>query len=463
MAAQAQYRTQHVATAPPGWKVRSKMSGEHVIVLAFPPGKRKRGSGKLLEILHPEGENPRRCNPGELLIFGNPAAKHGRANPKRGGKAKLTAAEDAFWTKAFSSYVNSGKSEAAADRLAWKETREQFPRLRAFSGARGNPRRTKKFYSDQRAGWRRALAEGRVVRMGPMTVKAFPTVEAAKKSGFPIERANPRQRNVISEEMDPGHPGEMRFAPWRRRALRFISSHWWGKTLSNAESAKIMRLAGAPPGEYDWSFIRDSEDAQVRAIFRYIKDRHSQPGPHRGFNPGRSNPRRKRRDRNPSETQQAVKLYQSFHGKDPKEISERQESAAMRLEYTCLGALDYILFRTPLGDDARLNFEGEGVKLASSPNGQQLYCIGGNQNILPLLDSASQEKDFIDLGDALEVQYVARKIHGKFEPVAYFHKFGEDTGSLPRLFFDKLKKRIFFTGGDYHIDASNGVSPGIVN
>ena len=161
--------------------------------------------------------------------------------------------------------------------------------------------------------------------------------------------------------------------------------------------------------------------------------------------------------------EQAVQLYQSFHGKDPKEISERQESAAMRLEYVFLGALDYILFRTPLDEDAKINFDGEGVKLASSPDGKQLYLIGGNQNILPLLDEDSQQKDFIDLGDALEVQYVARKIHGKFQPVSYYHKFGEKTGSLPRLFFDKLKKRIFFSGGDYKIDTSEGVSPGIEN
>ena len=345
MAAQAQYRTQHVATAPPGWKVRSKMSGEHVIVLAFPPGKRKRGSGKLLEILHPEGENPRRCNPGELLIFGNPARRR----------------------NAEGQYTRTGR----------KRTEEHKAWL-AVQGLEG-----------KLAIWEAQL------------------------------RSSESQRPPDLAEAE--------------RAKRKIAQ------TQHALSAARERL-------------RAAQEARLSGR----------------SNPRRANPRRKRADRsvrrrNPSETQQAVKLYQSFHGKDPKEISERQESAAMRLEYTCLGALDYILFRTPLGDDARLNFEGDGVKLASSPNGQQLYCIGGNQNILPLLDSASQEKDFIDLGDALEVQYVARKIHGKFEPVAYFHKFGEDTGSLPRLFFDKLKKRIFFTGGDYHIDASNGVSPGIVN
>jgi hypothetical protein len=60
-----------VAAAPGGWKVRTVTRGTHLVRLAFPPGKRKKGSGKLIEILHPANENP--CvmpnpgrNPGEM-------------------------------------------------------------------------------------------------------------------------------------------------------------------------------------------------------------------------------------------------------------------------------------------------------------------------------------------------------------------------------------------------------------
>lgn len=187
----------------------------------------------------------------------------------------------------------------------------------------------------------------------------------------------------------------------------------------------------------------------------------------------RLNPKKKnlRPRRNPSEEEQAVRLFQGFHGHDPKEIVEKHVSAATRLDYTALGDLVYLKVETPVGKKFEFNFNGDGVKLASSPDGKQLYCIGGNQNILPCLDEDSKQKDFIDLGDGIEVAYLARKIHGKFQPVEYYHEFGEVDGTLPRLMYDKLRKQIFFIGGNYWVDVNmpapgtplGKISPGIEN
>lgn len=176
------------------------------------------------------------------------------------------------------------------------------------------------------------------------------------------------------------------------------------------------------------------------------------------------NPRR----RNPTETEQAVELFQSFHGKDPRDVQEKQRSAAMRLDYAACGNLLELTVETPAGQKAVFGFEGDGVMLAAAPpdkdgKSRQLYCIGGNQNVSPCLDPDSLQKDLIDLGDCTHVVYLARKIHSKFEPVEWKHKFGEVSGELPRLAFDKIKKEIFFIGGAYFIDTSKGVSPGIEN
>lgn len=193
----------------------------------------------------------------------------------------------------------------------------------------------------------------------------------------------------------------------------------------------------------------------------------------RGSNPGAGSAKQRRRPgpnslrprRNPSEVKQAVSLFQTFHGRDPKEIAEKHESAAMRLEYAALGDLDYLIVQPPDGRRVHINFEGDGVKLASAPSGRQLYLIGGNQNLSSLLEKFTDdpEKDFIDLGEALEVQYEARKIHSNFAPTQWYHKFGEKNGALPRLMYDKLKKRIFVIGGEYFIDTADAVSPGIEN
>ena len=171
------------------------------------------------------------------------------------------------------------------------------------------------------------------------------------------------------------------------------------------------------------------------------------------FLDGQNNPSRRRRNA-VSESDQAVKLFQSFHGKDPKEIVEEQRSAAMRLDYTALGDLDYILVELASGEVEEINFEADQVKLASSANGKQLYCIGGNQNLNGVLDKFTDDtsKDLFDLGEAMEVQYRARKAVGNFEPIAWFHKFGEEGGQPPRLGYDKLRQEVFFIGGEYHVE-----------
>src|SRR5216684_68320 len=52
------YQHEHVAAVPRGYKVRTVPRGDHEIRLAFPPGRRHRGAGVLVEILHPREENP---------------------------------------------------------------------------------------------------------------------------------------------------------------------------------------------------------------------------------------------------------------------------------------------------------------------------------------------------------------------------------------------------------------------
>lgn len=176
-------------------------------------------------------------------------------------------------------------------------------------------------------------------------------------------------------------------------------------------------------------------------------------------------------NRNPNETTEAVRLFQGFHGRDPDEVIREHVKAVTRLDYTALGDLVYLIVETPLGDRAKFEFDDDGVKLASSPDGKQLYCIGGDQNILHCLSPESREKDFIDVGEAFEVAYLARKIHGGFHPVEYYHEFGELNGSRPRVMYHKLNKQIFFVGGDYFINVDlpkpgtplGKVSPGIEN
>lgn len=50
--------------------------------------------------------------------------------------AKLTKAENKFWTKVFEHAVNSGQSVSRADSEAWIALKREFPRLRKFDGCK---------------------------------------------------------------------------------------------------------------------------------------------------------------------------------------------------------------------------------------------------------------------------------------------------------------------------------------
>jgi len=59
-------------------------------------------------------------------------ARKGRANVRR--RAKLTPWEDHCWVFAFCYYLDEGKTDGQADRLAWRDMLSEFPRLRFYDG-----------------------------------------------------------------------------------------------------------------------------------------------------------------------------------------------------------------------------------------------------------------------------------------------------------------------------------------
>jgi nucleotide-binding universal stress UspA family protein len=73
----ARFRHEDVAAVPSGWKVRTVKAGSHRVRVAFPPGRKQKGSGRLVSVLHPlVGSNPcanpcslRASNPAELMVM----------------------------------------------------------------------------------------------------------------------------------------------------------------------------------------------------------------------------------------------------------------------------------------------------------------------------------------------------------------------------------------------------------
>jgi hypothetical protein len=77
--------------------------------------------------------------------------------------------------------------------------------------------------------------------------------------------------------------------------------------------------------------------------------------------------------------------------------------------------------------------------------------VGGHY---PHVDAAALDhdgKDLVDLGDVYLVEYFTQKRFDKFEPIGYFHHFGEKTGVRPRLIYDRVHKLLSLAGGEYFV------------
>lgn len=188
--------------------------------------------------------------------------------------------------------------------------------------------------------------------------------------------------------------------------------------------------------------------------FAYIE-----PAPAAAKNPGKKCHRPRRLNPDAGELEQAKKLRQDFTGATPDRLLELHQAADVPRVYTKLGDL-FALHIEAAGGRQKIDFEDCGVALASNPAGTQLYCIGGDQDMEPLLDKlgADDSKDMVELGPCLKIEYLARKAMDGFKQYRYVHDFGEESGVVPTLIFDQLNCRLLLAGGEYSIE-----SPGIIN
>jgi hypothetical protein len=157
-------------------------------------------------------------------------------------------------------------------------------------------------------------------------------------------------------------------------------------------------------------------------------------------------------------------MFQKFHGRKSTTIEEVKERQNYRKTMSGLGVLMFL--RTDLtqewnGKGVGLTFsEDDKVIVASDPAGNQIYFLGGNQDVTGILPRRGVQgnKDFIDLGECDVIIYTADKDFDNFEEKDYQHEFGEESGERPRLMFDRLNQQLYLIGGAYEVKRE-----GIVN
>ncbi len=166
----------------------------------------------------------------------------------------------------------------------------------------------------------------------------------------------------------------------------------------------------------------------------------------------------------------AQSLSEEFHGRPSTETEEFDQTEEYHDELAGLGDLTELEVVTKNGKfKTPLDFSGDEVSLASTPNGKQLHFIGGEQglddNFLKAMGLSKSEidRDMVKLGVVHTISYFADKHHltgskSQKDGTEYIHEFGEAGGSKPMLVYDKLNERLGLVGGSYVVKGE-----GVVN
>lgn len=163
-------------------------------------------------------------------------------------------------------------------------------------------------------------------------------------------------------------------------------------------------------------------------------------------------PTAKRARRNSDYISAAAALSEQFHGRPVKWQREIDEPDAKPEAVAQLGKLLMLEVETRAGKRVKIEF-GKGVRLCANPHSKSLYAIGGDQalDLKQLGLSGEAKRDHVDIGEILTVEYHTSKDFHNFEPTDYTHEFGEEGGRRPRLGYDTINQRVYFSGGEYQI------------
>jgi hypothetical protein len=161
---------------------------------------------------------------------------------------------------------------------------------------------------------------------------------------------------------------------------------------------------------------------------------------------GRVTSKKKAGRRNPDE---AAAMYERFHGRGPGRTIEYSEELQYRDNLAELGKLLELRFRLDGVREPVPLFEFGPCQVTCTPDGTNIYFVGGRQAVDLAQIGIDSDKDYVELGECTYVKYLTKKGFHAFEPVEYWHKFGEEDGVRPVLAYDTVNRALFLVGGNY--------------
>lgn len=166
----------------------------------------------------------------------------------------------------------------------------------------------------------------------------------------------------------------------------------------------------------------------------------------------------KRARRNPDDLASAESMYEKFHQKVPGKIIEYDLPYHYPENFAELGKLKELrVFLDKSDPEFPITSFGE-CQVVCTPDGKNIYFVGGDQAIDLGNFDISSDKDEIDLGPCIYICYHTMKGFHDFQPTDYEHDFGEEDGIFPRLCYNRLNQRLYLISGNYEVKRE-----GIVN
>lgn len=154
------------------------------------------------------------------------------------------------------------------------------------------------------------------------------------------------------------------------------------------------------------------------------------------------------RKRNSDAAAGAKRLYQRFHQKPATKARKVQTAVAVPVELAELGRVTELHVKAPAG---HFVLRPTGVTLTATPDGRQMYFVGGDQTPPLRQMGVDGSKVHVNLGPLRKLVYLTQKGFHNFADVEYVHRMGEDGGTPPDLNFDTASGLLYLVGGTYKV------------
>ena len=159
----------------------------------------------------------------------------------------------------------------------------------------------------------------------------------------------------------------------------------------------------------------------------------------------------RKRGRNPDDMAAAERKYEEFHGRPATRTIDYETSYRYPEHFAEMGKLVELKFHLDKLNPEFSLVKFKGTQAVCTPDGLNIYFIGGDQSVDFDAINIASDKDFVELGPCKYICYDTVKGFHDFQQTDYWHLFGEEDGVFPVLVYDRLNKSLFLVGGNYRV------------